>query len=83
MQNNKVQMKRESSEEGELSRLTEERKWSKSEIIHQRGQGKSRNCFCDKIDLRKRPLLSRLHPTVDTALIPLLSHPVSRTKPNA
>ena len=53
-------MKRESGEEGELSMLTEGRKWLRSENIHQRCQGLSTNCFCDKIDLRKRSLLSRL-----------------------
>ena len=34
-----MQMIRESSEKGELSRLTEEKKWLRSENIHQRGQG--------------------------------------------
>jgi hypothetical protein len=32
--------------------------------------------FYIKIDLRKRPLYLGWHPTVDTALIPPLSHPV-------
>ena len=34
-----MQMKRESGEKGDLSRPTEERKWLRSENIHQRGQG--------------------------------------------
>ena len=76
-------MKREPGEKGELSRLTEERKWLRSENIHQRVKGKVRIALVTKLTLGSDHCYLGLRPTVDTALIPLLSHPVLRTKPNA
>ena len=46
-------------------------------------KGKIGIAFVTKKNLGSDHCYLGLRPTVDTALIPLLSHPILRTKPNA